>query len=669
MPNDAPPAGTSLAATISRSFMVTAVLAAVAVALAATAILRLTRSRRCPSLLIDAVLVAIAVVAIVLQLHLMRAGQTKLSEGFMEAVMQEHFTETQRPASRPGAATPPSAASAATPPSAASAATPPSAATSGASATHPGRRWGALPAKETLPATMVDALTMYTSIFSKASYTDGSKTWRNTAPGRRLEGEQCAANGSTGDGDLHFARTPTFSVRSGFSLGSNVLTGPNSHQLGIKGDMAFTAFMVCHFTGELPTDSTRDAVLLQLYANTSSNNGLLLTASGASRTSGMLRCALKLKLGAGEPHRCRAPGGGEFLLLDTTHRYVLVVVKDYGALTVSLCDLDSPMLERHTLLSVSVGAQDSLLLSNRDMTINGAGNWNANLLAFGLFARAATDVDVTAMYSYYRKLLREADPDFADMADLAHQAAKMHVCPFDAETCAACESVTDWTNSSSILSSAGTPCLRAINTYCSNNPQNPRCQCWNVNNPQFDRSACSNYRDIFSGKDKAAAKCTKEQQQMGDGGALSEGSITALARLLTAMQALQGAPTLGVVNPDAAAGMAATIAATAATAATATAATATASVTPSPAEVARKIAELQRQQQLQVQQNHRAAGGYRSHADHVHADHAHARLYRKPDGQADKHKQQKDDGKCHADKHKQKKDDGESDSFWKWLVS
>ena len=138
-------------------------------------------------------------------------------------------------------------------------------------------------------------------------------------------------------------------------------------------------------------------------------------------------------------------------------------------------------------------------LANVDATLNGRGNWNANLLAFAAYPRRLGDLEVAAAYAHFSSALLQFDPEHLRLAGLLADAAKARSCPFDPATCGACGGVKDWSAAADSVVTQGTECLRAIDRFCSANPQHPRCTCWDLANPEYGGTGCTYYRTVFNG--------------------------------------------------------------------------------------------------------------------------------------------------------------------------
>lgn len=373
--------------------------------------------------------------------------------------------------------------------------------------TLPKKAGGAVDGVENLDA-LGNGMTVYVSCLSHASYKEGSgKIWRNIATESPVvSSQQCQADGSVRDRHFYFASTPAFSMREGFALGKNTLTGPQSHQLGISGDLSFSVVVLCRITGDVPSSPAatgrNPAVVFRLAGNTPNGNGAAFVLHNGSRKGNLIQCRASFLLGAMPQMLCKPDsnvGGDTSLIFDPEHRYMFVVSKDYGRIRIVMVDIDAREFRKITLLDVSVGAHDSVLFSNVDAVINPNGNWNANLLAFGIYTRTLSDTDVTRMYEHYSETMRLFDPQYRALLDALGEADSLRKkCQYDASTCKACSSVKDWTSTAAIIETGGTECLRQVHAFCSANPQHPMCSCWSTANPNYD-TTCRAYRSVFSG--------------------------------------------------------------------------------------------------------------------------------------------------------------------------
>ena len=348
----------------------------------------------------------------------------------------------------------------------------------------PPARADALPSLDVIPELLTrlpSGVTTYATALNPLSYgtqQSSGRTWRNVAPA-----SPATASCGTSDRDFHFRTTPAVSRPSGFALGENVLSGPQSHLLGLDGDQAMTVFLVFQLTGPSPTDPT---TLFQLFANTSGGNGLSMSMS----TSGKML----LQVGSAMPMECNESE----VKLDASHRYLLAATKDRSAYRVSLVDLDAKGFSLHTLLHGVIDKPERVSLANVDMSINKEGRWNASLVAFGLVNRSLGDADFASLYEHYVATLREYDAEYQRLRKLTEAAEKAKSCPFDAATCTACGGVKDWSAASgSLFASGGITCLTSIHRYCSAHPGEARCSCWDTSNPEYAGN-CAPYRALFS---------------------------------------------------------------------------------------------------------------------------------------------------------------------------
>jgi hypothetical protein len=369
------------------------------------------------------------------------------------------------------------------------------------------------------------------------SYAGSGKTWHNLAPA-----SSSSSSSSPAVADFFFSQTPSFSPQGGFALGDNVLTGPQSHELGLDGDLALSVAFVLQPTGEAPQQTAASA--FQLFANTPDNNGYQMSfkrsASDAAATgAGLVSYDAYLQAGSAAPQLCE-----HRLVLDPRHRYLVVVTKDRAALNAVAVDLDAKAFVKDSLATGVPAPTTRVRLANVDMTVNGGGDWSANLLALLMYPYALVDTDVVALYAHFRARLRLYDPEYVRLQQLVQGAAAAKACPYDAATCGACGGVLDWSGAGAdtVVTSGGPGCLRAIDRFCAADPTHPRCSCWDLSNPEYGRG-CSAYRGLFAAP--AAPEDGEHAQGLGGGSTsdqqqlstlLSPNNVDAITRLITAVR-------------------------------------------------------------------------------------------------------------------------------------
>lgn len=405
-------------------------------------------------------------------------------------------------------------------------------------------------------------LSVYLSCYSDKSYPDGksaSKQWTNIAP---LSGSDAAASspssssppsrssGNTNAPDrqsFNFYVTPTFSRRDGFVMRRNGVSGPYSVDLGIRGDMTYTIFFVASGRHLLDEDDRakphKKTTVFQLYANTPGMNGVSLTVSApttaASKTpqqqkttqkqkkqaptttssaatappSSTTKVDMQLRVGQHDVISCRDEHGGP-VQVNTNHKYLYVIQKDFGSARVTLIDIDAQEGDgagvMTTLAHETLSTRATQVhFSNKDMTINEHRNWNANLLAFGMYDRAISDREIITLYDHYRSIHKQADPMYVRLLKEIRKREALKACPFNARACSLCSEVKDWTDFQSVVT-ASDDCKAAIAKYCSDNPTHEKCACWSVNHPNYSTS-CKAYRCAVGGS-KTQPECKTENK-------------------------------------------------------------------------------------------------------------------------------------------------------------
>lgn len=426
-----------------------------------------TRSPRA----IDAILMVLALGAVTLQVS------TLASDSKHKLSSREAFSSSSS-----AFALPPSSSSSAAAAAAAASRPVTAAATAAAAAEGP------------LPADVLSALTMYTSSLDPRSYDTkrGGKTWRNVAPFAPATAGSATCDGDK-DSNLYFATVPAFTRGDGFVLGANKITGPFSHQLGIDGDRSYTVFFVSQLTGEVLPPNRGTVQVFKIFANTPGNNGLSLLLTNGGRAGDRIKMDVVLHVGDVKPAIAQG------VIVDPRHKQLWIVTKAQTRFRVSIVDLGAPQYERASLIDTTISADlmKSVVFSNVDMTVNGGGVWNATLTAFGMLSKAMDDSNTVALYTHYKRELQRFDPQYVAMQAKIAEAANLRKCPYNSKTCAQCGGVRDWTNMTEVMA-GGTTCLRAIDAFCSANPQHERCSCWSANNPDYN-TTCRAYRSVFNG--------------------------------------------------------------------------------------------------------------------------------------------------------------------------
>jgi hypothetical protein len=367
-------------------------------------------------------------------------------------------------------------------------------------------------------------LVYYLSCYSDASYPDdGGKAWNNAVA---VKNKKKKADVDGREKNFSFVSTPAFSREHGFVMRTNSLSGPYSVDMGIRGDMPYTVFFLAggahvyreyEGNGNVTNEGEGDIVVFRLYANTMGMNGIsvVMEPSGEGReeeqsrdgTTRLSRMRMWLLIGDRLRLECTTdePGGDGLMTVDSSHRYLFVIVKDYGTVKVIMYDIDkSDDSGAVTLVQSPLVSQAPVHFSNKDASINETRNWNANLSAFGIYDRAISDRESLRLSDHYREIHRRFDPTYLKLMEEIRKREEARACPFDPRTCSMCHAVKDWTDFQSIVTSSD-DCRASIARFCVDNPSHERCGCWSVNHPHY-KTSCKEYRCAIGGS-KAQPEC------------------------------------------------------------------------------------------------------------------------------------------------------------------
>ena len=342
-------------------------------------------------------------------------------------------------------------------------------------------------------------LTLYYSCFSSSSYPHNSRKWYNIAPFFSSPQSVCP-DVTMDDTNMFFLEAPSFSRDNGFGLGINKIIGPQCYRMGFYANDSFTIFFTIKFDSFSQSDKPFE--ILKLFANTASNNGISLQIEKEFSVNNEL-VSVKMNFTFGtSTWQLDMPS------INKAYVYFFVIMKNNQGIKINVYpnigDVSSTPSFVINALAVNTEANSDVLLSNKEMIINSQQNLQAHIYNFGVFNRAIQDHTISDLYLSIQTEIQKGNQLLQDLAatitNLQNQLANKGKCPYDNTTCAACSAVKDWTNVSSIILNATPECLQAINAYCTKNPSNNICSCWNPQNILSQTNQCRSYVSIFSGQ-------------------------------------------------------------------------------------------------------------------------------------------------------------------------
>lgn len=342
-------------------------------------------------------------------------------------------------------------------------------------------------------------LTIYYSGFSTLSYPHSTKRWLNISPYFSSPQNVCP-DIKIEDTNAEFLDVPSYSPENGFALGLNRITGPMSHRMGINANDSFSIFFSMSFN-EFLTNEENDLNLLRIYANTKNNIGLSMDISkdytvqpnGLAIINGTFTFGNQteqLVIPQITPDQIYL-----FVIIKQGHNFLINAYPNVG-------DLASNVAKHSTLAKFSVSNED-VLLSNKEMMINGSRNIQAHIHTFGVYNKAIANETITAIYTNLQKQIQKYSQVLQDLnaalAKINKKMDDMKKCPYDKKTCDACTSVKDWSNMTDLILNASPDCMKAIHEYCVQNPGKDICACWNPSNILSQTNACKSYTAIYNG--------------------------------------------------------------------------------------------------------------------------------------------------------------------------
>ena len=364
-------------------------------------------------------------------------------------------------------------------------------------------------------------LVFYTTSFNNSSYTGYGKNWLNIA--RLTSASKASGSGSgnvatpppttaspssekceTDAKSLDFEITPNYSRKTGFYLSNNRLVGPMSNNLGIQFHNTYTIVVVAKYGNMLVNNKNDEIELIKLYANSPNNNGLSLfiKANSITNVNNVQMGALMFQYASMPPTQCLISQNDDLIRLSRDELVFYFIIKDVDHVKIVMMTDGSH--EPIQLVKFNVSPED-ITFSNKEFVINRLLNWNANIYNFGIYNTALTNDDVAGFHNHVmEEYMKNIDTSFGEVLNKYNTTldylTNMLKCPYDAKTCEACGSITNWLDPSQLML-ASPECKQAVNSSCSTNTKENMCKCWDRSLPSYNTEPCRIYRSIFGDKE------------------------------------------------------------------------------------------------------------------------------------------------------------------------
>lgn len=344
-------------------------------------------------------------------------------------------------------------------------------------------------------------LIMYNTAFNSKSYNKTGKVWYNISTNSQ-QSENCGAPETL---NLNFEMAPVYSRKNGFFLSNNRIIGPYSNNIGIKFHSTFTVILAFK-NGNLMVGNTNSEIeLLKMYANSPNNNGLCLYIKNGSMVfqNNVQLGSLIFQYANKQPQTCLLGTKDTLMHLDKDILTFIYIVKDVDNVRILYMNEKSNIIQQLLRINIS---NDDITFSNKELVINRLLNWNANIYTFATYTKAMTDDEVTSFYNHViAEHSKNSDAHYSGILDKYNATIdylnNFSKCPFDANTCNACSTVSSWVDGTQIPL-ASSDCKRAIDVYCTTNSQQPWCKCWDKSSQLYNTNNCRVYRSLFGSKEK-----------------------------------------------------------------------------------------------------------------------------------------------------------------------
>ena len=342
-------------------------------------------------------------------------------------------------------------------------------------------------------STLNSSVAFYSTPYNSKSYdpTAKSTAWNNI----------CIS--STTPNSLTFNIVPVFTKKTGFYLGNNYVVGPYSNNLNIEAHSTFTIMLTCKHGNLIDDTLSQPIELLKLYANSTNNNGISLYIDNTTLVSQNNVQYGSLFFGYSDktPLQCLIDPSHQLMCLEKDILSYYFIVKDTDNIRVLYLTEKNNII--YEILHMNI-QNDNVTFSNKELVINRFQTWNGNLFNFAIFSDALMDGDIMTIYDHVlREYRKHLDPGYKPLLqkynDTISKLQGYTTCPYDSVVCDECNTITNWSDHSQVLTSPAS-CRNAINDYCSQNVTDPLCSCWNAKAASYNTDNCKLYRSIFSSK-------------------------------------------------------------------------------------------------------------------------------------------------------------------------
>lgn len=355
---------------------------------------------------------------------------------------------------------------------------------------------------------IMNGLTVYYTAFNTRSFPKNAKTLYNIAPFFTSDRTTCL---ETDIEDTHalFSQSISYSRENGFSIGAASVVGPKAHQLGISGNSSFTIITTIRFSA-FDTNKKNNAKpydFLSIPANTRNNNGINLEfTSQITQIGSSYGTNIELTYGTQKIQAIDPSTNTKLIMINPSFVYFLVLVKDNLDISLSLYpNIDNLSMNTQSGIRIvkswKIDPSEDVLFSNKELIINRNKNIYGNLYNFGIYNRAIDDNTISTIFLHTQTEIHKTNQILSNLAEqinkLQEDLDKAKACPYDESVCKACSNINDWTNSGNIIMNGTNNCHTEIDKFCSKNPKNSLCVCWDPNNNMSHTQECKYYVNIF----------------------------------------------------------------------------------------------------------------------------------------------------------------------------
>eukprot|EP00798_Chlamydomonas_sp_ICE-L_P019594 gene19594-26277_t len=308
-----------------------------------------------------------------------------------------------------------------------------------------------------------EKMKFYISMMGYNSFKDGDYVWTDISNHTDVDDE-----GQLVIRNFQMSELPPFDkLKDGVSLKNIKLRGPDSVNVGIRGNDNFTVFWFSQNTSKL----TERVPIFTMYANTYSNIGFEISME---QENDICKIVVSEALGSYKKK---------------DHTIVVQNTSFMGAQHVYAVTRDVDTI-------------------NKRCEVNTDLSWDGTLIALGAYRKALTGTQLVDLHKYLQGRQVQLTDQYQLLIGKQRINQQKQSCALRSQIyCDTyCKNIKDWTNITDVMVNASEECKQRINDYCLLHTEEEFCKCWSMD--MKNNANCRFVRGFFGNDLSASNMCT-----------------------------------------------------------------------------------------------------------------------------------------------------------------